>query len=77
MAGICSHFRGQVNANIMTFVCDSEDEVRDLPTTTEVGKGVFADFTHTANLGSICQVGNDGGDLLIYELFSFGWKKLN
>lgn len=77
MAGICSIFKGVVNADIMQFVCDSEDEIDDLPTTTEVGKGVFEKFNHTASIGSYCQVGNEGGDLIIYELFSFGWKKIS
>ena len=76
MAGICSNFKGQINANIMKFICDSESEIADLPTTTEKGKGVFEHFNHTAEIGSTCQVGNEGGELLIYQLFSFGWKKL-
>lgn len=77
MAGICSHFRGKVNVDLAEFVVDTEDEVRDLPTTTEKGKGVFEKFDHLPPIGSICTVGNEGGDLIIYELFSFGWKKLS
>lgn len=77
MAVLCTRFRDQANAKLMEFVCDTEDEIRDLPTTTEMGKGSFIEFTHTAPIGSVAVVGNDGGELLVYELFSFGWKKIS
>lgn len=77
MAGLCTHVGGRANTNIMEFVCDTEDEVKDLPTMTEHGKGVFENYKQTAPMGSECTVGNEGGDLLVYKLFSFGWKKLS
>jgi hypothetical protein len=77
MAGLCTHVGGRANTNIMTFCCDTELEIQDLPTMTEHGKGVFEDYKQTCPMGSECYVGNEGGDLLIYKLFSFGWKKLN
>lgn len=77
MAGICTKFGDKANVNLMEFVCDTEDEVRYLPTTEEKGTGIFSELAHLAPLGSICIVGNEGGDLIIYELFGFGWKKIS
>jgi len=77
MAVLCSKFGEKMNATIMEFVLDTEDEIQYLPTTEKQGTGEFEQFNHVAPIGSIAVVGNDGGDLLIYELFSFGWKKLS
>lgn len=76
MAGICMRYADKANTTLMEFCCDSVSEVSDLPTTTQHGKGVFADYKQCAPMGSTCIVGNEGGDLLNYMLFSFGWKKL-
>lgn len=77
MAVLCSKFGEKMNAVIMEFVLDTENEIQYLPTTEKKGSGDFEHFNHTAPIGSIAVIGNDGGELLIYELFSFGWKKLN
>jgi hypothetical protein len=77
MAGLCTYFAGRANTSIMEFCCDEESEVQDLPTTTEHGKGVFENYKQCAPMGSTCLVGNDGGELLVYMLFSFGWKKIS
>ena len=77
MAGVCTHNGDRANVGIMQFCCDSIDEVQDLPTTSEFGKGVFENYRQCAPLGSTCIVGNEGGKLLVYMLFSFGWKALN
>lgn len=76
MAGICTVFRGQANADTCEFICDTVDEVmNDAPTTKKVGTGTFKDFTHFATLGSTCVVGNNG-DTLVYMLFSDGWQEV-
>lgn len=77
MAGLCIRYGDRPNVGLMEFACDYESEVADLPTMTEKGKGVFADYKQYAPLGSTCLVGNGmDGELLVYMLFSFGWKKL-
>lgn len=79
MAGMLLRMGDKPNVNIMEFVVDSESEIQYLPTTTNKGSGVFENnpsFNFTAPIGSSCIVGNDGGDLLVYMLFSFGWKKI-
>ncbi len=76
MAGICTEYGGRANVGIMNFVCDSISEVADLPTITKHGKGAFENYKQCAPLGSTCTVGNEGGDVLVYMLFSFGWKQL-
>lgn len=79
MAGMLLRMGDKPNVNIMEFVVDSESEIQYLPTTTNKGSGVFANnsnFDFCVPIGSTCIVGNDGGDLLVYMLFSFGWKKI-
>ena len=76
MSGLCTYFAGRANTTIMEFVADEISEVQDLPTTTSHGKGVFEVYKQTAPMGSICTVGNQGGDVKIYMLFSFGWKEI-
>lgn len=77
MAGILLSMGDRPNTNIMEFCCDTVDEVNDAPTMTEHGKGVFSDYKICAPMGSKLYVGNQGGKLLVYMLFSFGWKPLN
>ena len=43
---LCSEYGGQSNTIICGFVCDTVDEVKDLPTTTKKGSGNFASFDH-------------------------------
>ncbi len=76
MAGILTEYGGRANVGIMSFVCDSISEIADLPTMTEHGKGVFENYKQCAPMGSTCTVGNESGDVLVYMLFSFGWKQL-
>ncbi len=76
MSGLCTYFAGRANTTIMEFVADEISEVQDLPTTTTYGKGVFEAYKQTAPMGSTCTVGNQGGDVKIYMLFSFGWKEI-
>lgn len=76
MAGIRTKINNIPCTNTMEFICDTVDEVQDAPTTTEIGKGVFADYDCCAPIGSMLIVGNEGGDVLIYMLFSFGWKQI-
>lgn len=77
MAGMCLRYGDRANCGFFEFVCDSVSEIQDLPTTTEVGKGVFESYKQVCPIGSTCIVGNEGGNLLVYMLFSFGWKALN
>ena len=76
MAGICTRFTDKVYPKFSEFVCDTVDEVAGLPTTTTCGTGAFAQYNYYAPLGSTCIVGNEGGDILVYMLFSFGWKQI-
>lgn len=79
MAGILKKKGQQYNTAICEYVVDSEAEIAYLPTTTKKGTGQFAGmsgFDFCPPIGSTCVVGNEGGTLLVYQLFSFGWKKL-
>lgn len=79
MAGTLLRIGDRPNVNVCEFVVDTEDEVDFLPTTKEKASGLFAgrpDFDSLPPIGSTCVVGNKEGDLIIYMLFSFGWKKL-
>lgn len=74
---ICDEFGGSKNIATCNFILDSEDELQFLPTTEKMGSGKFEDFTHHAPIGSTAIVGNDGGELLVFQLYSFGWKKIS
>ena len=76
MSGICLRYGDRPNVGIFEFVADTEAEVQDLPTTTEHGKGVFANYKQVCPIGSTCTVGNPDGDVKVYMLFSFGWKEI-
>lgn len=85
MAGILAEIGGKPNIETCTFYVDSESEVKDLPTTTTHAKGNFADnpdFKMLPPIGSICIVGKsdtdeeETGGLIIYILFTDGWKKI-
>lgn len=79
MAGMLLRIGDRPNTNICEFCVDTVDEVELLPTTTERGKEKFANdtsFKFSVPLGSTCIVGNGDDDVLVYMLFSNGWKKL-
>lgn len=80
MAGNLMRKGQQYSTAVCEYAVDSVDEIEYLPTTTKRATGQFADdprFSSCPPIGSICIVGNEGGDLLVYMLFSFGWKALN
>ena len=77
MAGTCIRYGDKPNVRLMEFVCDTEEEVNDLPTTTSRGKGAFNSYQQFAPMGSTCVVGNEGGGIIVYMLFDFGWKNLS
>lgn len=72
---LCSEYGGQPNTIICSFVCDSVDEVKDLPTTKKLGSGSFSDFNHYANIGSTVTIGNNGSTKIMM-LFSSGWQEV-
>lgn len=72
---LCSEYVGQPNTIICSFVCDSVDEVKDLPTTKKLGSGSFSDFNHYANIGSTVTIGNNGATKVMM-LFSNGWQEV-
>lgn len=79
MAGTLLRMGDRANTNICEFVVDTVDEVSLLPTTTTKGKGKFerdVHFNFCPPIGSTCIVGNGDSDLLVYMLFSNGWKQL-
>ena len=76
MAGICLRYEDRANIELMEFACDTIDEVDDAPTTTRGGIGSFEKYPNPAPIGSTLIVGNDGGEMLVYMLFSSGWKQL-
>ena len=78
MAGVAMKYGDRANIGFFEFVCDTVDEcVNEAPTTTRKGTGAFEAYQQYAPIGSTCIVGNEGGNLLVYMLFSFGWKPLN
>ena len=72
---LCSEFGSQQNTIICSFVCDTVDEVKDLPTTKKLGSGSFSDFNHYANIGSTVTIGNNGATKVMI-LFSNGWQEV-
>lgn len=78
MSMVCTKFGGASNIALCELVADSVDELlSDAPTTKKKGTGNFADFDHYAPIGSTAIVGNEGGELLVFQLYSFGWKKIS
>ncbi|WP_342759419.1 hypothetical protein [Kineothrix sedimenti] len=76
MAGVLLRYGDKANVNVAEFVCDSTSEVNSLPTTTQHGTGIFAEYKHTVPMGSTCIVGNQDGAVLVYMLYGFGWKNM-
>ena len=79
MAGVLLRYANSANPNLCEFAVDTMDDLNNLPTTTQAGTGIFENdpsFDHTVPIGSTCVVGNEGGALRTFMLFSFGWKEL-
>lgn len=77
MAGILMKIGGRTNANICEYCVDTVEEVAMLPTAAKPATGLFEDvesFDIIPPIGSTCIVGNGSDDLLVYMLFSNGWK---
>ena len=76
MSMVCTKFGGSSNIALCEFVADSVDEwLSDAPTTKRKGQNNFSDFDHFAPIGSTATVNSDSG-VLVYMLFSEGWKQL-
>lgn len=77
MAGVAMKYGDRPNIGFFEFVCDTVEEcVNEAPTTTRKGTGAFEAYQQYAPIGSTCIIGNEGGDVKIYMLFSFGWKEI-
>lgn len=79
MSGMLLRMGDRPNTNICEYVVDTVEEVDLLPTTTTYASGKFANeicFKTKPPIGSTCIVGNGDSELLVYMLFSNGWKKL-
>lgn len=76
MAAVRTKINEISRTGLMEFICDEVGDVKDAPTTTSVGKGVFSNCKYHAPLGSTLIVGNKDGETLVYMLFSFGWKQI-
>ena len=79
MAGMLLRVGDRPNTNICEFCVDTIDEVELLPTTTTKAKGKFANdanFNMYPPIGSTCIVGNNNDEVIVYILFSNGWKQL-
>lgn len=65
------------NTSGCSFIIDNINELDYLPTTTTKGSGQFEkSFDFFAPMGSTCIIGNGSDNVLIYALFSLGWKKI-
>ena len=71
------------NESDSSFICefcvDTVDEVELLPTTNKKASGKFAthaNFKMYPPIGSTCIVGNGTEEVLVYMLFSNGWKQM-
>lgn len=79
MSGILLRVGDRPNTNICEFCVDTVDEIQLLPTTTKKASGKFADdanFKMNPPIGSTCVVGNGDDALLVFMLFSNGWKQI-
>lgn len=74
MSAICTHYADKPVIGLLQFVCDTVDEVKDLPTTTTPGNGELSTYK-SAPMGSTCTVGN-GGATKVYMLFTDGWQEI-
>lgn len=79
MAGTLLRIGDRPNTNICEFCVDTVDEIQLLPTTTKKASGKFSDnanFKMYPPIGSTCIVGNGTDEVLVYMLFSNGWKQM-
>ena len=79
MAGTLLRIGDRPNTNICEFCVDTVDEIQLLPTTNKNASGRFendACFKMNPPIGSTCIVGNGEADVLVYMLFSNGWKQM-
>ena len=79
MAGTLLRIGDRPNTNICEFCVDTVDEVELLPTTNKNASGKFAthaNFKMNPPIGSTCIVGNGTDEVLVYMLFSNGWKQM-
>ena len=79
MAGTLLRIGDRPNTNICEFCVDTVDEIELLPTTNKKASGKFADhanFKMYPPIGSTCIVGNGTDEVLVYMLFSNGWKQM-
>ena len=79
MAGTLLRIGDRPNTNICEFCVDTVDEVQLLPTITKNASGKFSDdanFKMYPPIGSTCIVGNGTDEVLVYMLFSNGWKQM-
>ena len=79
MAGMLLRIGDRPNTNICEFCVDTVDEIELLPTTTKKASGKFAgdaNFKMYPPIGSTCIVGNGTDEVLVYMLFSNGWKQM-
>ncbi len=74
MAGVLIRYANQ-ETGTSEFAVDTVGEVEYLPTTTAAGTGIFERYDKV-KLGSTCIVGNGSDDLLVYMLFTSGWKQI-
>lgn len=79
MAGKLLKIGNECNTDIREYCVDVVEEIQYLPTTTSPGTGDFAnnvEFKSRIPMGSTCIVGNGDEDVLVYMLFSNGWKQM-
>ena len=79
MAGKLLQIGNNYNADIRQYCVDTVEEIQLLPTTTSPGTGDFAnnaEFKCVIPMGSTCIVGNGDEDVLVFMLFSDGWKEM-
>lgn len=79
MAGMLLRMGDKPNTSICEYVVDSVEEIGMLPTTTTNATGIFENdisFKTKPPIGSTCIVGNGSEEILIYMLFSNGWKQI-
>ena len=79
MAGVLIEIGNSKNINICKYCVDTVEEIDLLPTTSKKGTGAFSNnssFNFCPPIGSTCIVGNGDEEVLVYMLFSNGWKKL-
>ena len=76
MSMVCTKFGGSSNIALCDFVAYSVyDLLADAHTTKKKWSVIFAYFDHYAPIGSTATV-NNSGSIVVYMLFSEGWKEM-